>query len=68
MLQLHDTVKDGRLSFDEFKAIFNEERGMNLSDLRRDAGESDTVANTVNILNNKAAESKTDKEQDNDNV
>ena len=35
MLQLHDTVKDGRLSFDEFKAIFYEEREMNASEIRR---------------------------------
>ena len=29
MLQLHDLTKDGRLSFDEFKAIFEDEREMN---------------------------------------
>ena len=35
MLQLHDTAKDGRLSFDEFKAIFYEEREMNASEIKR---------------------------------
>lgn len=38
MLQQHDLTKDGRLSFDEFKAIFEEERGMSATELRAAAG------------------------------
>ena len=35
MLNQHDLTKDGRLSFDEFKAIFYDESGHKISELRQ---------------------------------